>query len=82
MQLEIAYFVLGALAAMTSASPIDSTPTESAATPLDTAEVVDQAGARAQADLTVKICTDNDFKGLCGNFATTRRICCKFFPSI
>ncbi|KAL9004337.1 MAG: hypothetical protein Q9188_002850 [Gyalolechia gomerana] len=76
MHLKIAYLVLGALAAMTTANPVASTTTESAPSPERTTEVIEAgAGAAARADLRVKICTDADFKGRCQEFATNKRVC-------
>ncbi|KAL8812186.1 MAG: hypothetical protein Q9200_001226 [Gallowayella weberi] len=84
MQPNIAYLILGALAAITSASPqvvsqesVTSVGTESAPTPQSTVSVAQFRPAAAQADLTVKFCTDAGFKGRCTTYNVTKRVCCE-----
>ncbi|KAL8802490.1 MAG: hypothetical protein Q9182_003798 [Xanthomendoza sp. 2 TL-2023] len=80
MQPNIAYLVLGALAALTSAMPQavsqDSAPsnaTETALPPQSTATAATGAADGARADLTVKFCVDAGFRGRCDTYAVTKR---------
>ncbi|KAL8757294.1 MAG: hypothetical protein Q9199_002320 [Rusavskia elegans] len=82
MQPNIAYLVLGALAAMTSASPqaisqesVTAATTERALPPQRTASVVVDGAGAARADLTVKFCTDANFRGRCDTSAVTKGVC-------
>ncbi|KAI4264436.1 MAG: hypothetical protein L6R42_000453 [Xanthoria sp. 1 TBL-2021] len=82
MQPNIAYLILGALAAMTSASPqaisqesVTAATTESALPPQSTASVVEDGAGAARADLSVKFCTDANFRGRCDTYAVTKGVC-------
>ncbi|KAI4228609.1 MAG: hypothetical protein LQ349_006527 [Xanthoria aureola] len=84
MHAKIAYIILGALGALTSATPVGSVnpaePTGSVApAPLEGTVVATEVGPEARAaGPTVKLCTDAGFRGRCATFGSTSRVCCNY----
>ncbi|KAL8834329.1 MAG: hypothetical protein Q9205_003059 [Flavoplaca limonia] len=86
MHAKIAYLILGALSALTSATPVDTAgpaaatgsvaPAPVGPTPdpesITTAAEIDP---NARAAFTVKVCTDAGFRGRCATYGSTNRIC-------
>ncbi|KAI4284659.1 MAG: hypothetical protein L6R38_001237 [Xanthoria sp. 2 TBL-2021] len=86
MHAKIAYIILGALSALTSATPVDTVapaeatgsvaPVPVGPTPDPVSNVTaTEIGPNARAGPTVKVCTNAGFSGRCATFGSTNRIC-------